>query len=87
MTVVIESPSGPQTMPVGKWTTVVMKDETAPSDQYRDDLGTILAFLLPIADDPGTLPAVQSAWKKVIDDLVAERDRSVGSHSSDTGPA
>jgi hypothetical protein len=35
---------------------VVPTEWTTPADQFRDDLGTIVAFLLPLLEDPGVLP-------------------------------
>lgn len=59
-------------------TSVIPKDVTAPEDHYRDDLGTVMAFVLILEGDPWTLPGVRAAWTKVRRDLEAERDRTFG---------
>ena len=56
---------------------VVPKDVTAPDDQYRDDLGTVMAFDLMLEGDPWTLPGVRAAWAKVRRDLEEEREPNV----------
>jgi len=61
----------------------VPKDVTAPDDQYRDDLGTIMAFVLMLEEDPWTLRGVRAAWTKVRHDLEAERDRTFGTRPNE----
>lgn len=48
---------------------VVPTDWTTPSDQFRDDLGTAVAFILRLTEDPTTLPAVRAWWTDVMEDL------------------
>lgn len=64
-------------------TSVIPKDVTAPDDHYRDDLGTVMAFVLILEGDPWTLPGVRAAWAKVRRDLEAERDRTFGTRPNE----
>jgi hypothetical protein len=48
---------------------VVPTDWTTPTDQFRDDLGTAVAFILRLTEDPTTFPAVRAGWSEVMDDL------------------
>jgi hypothetical protein len=61
----------------GRILNVVSKDPTAPDSHLRDDIGTAMAFIKTLHDDPGTLPGVKAAWAKVLEDLRWERDRVV----------
>jgi hypothetical protein len=50
-------------------THVVPTDYTAPDDQHRDDIGTLMAWLIAMRDDPGTLRGVRAVWDKALTDL------------------
>ena len=64
-------------------TSIIPKDVTAPDDHYRDDLGTVMAFVMVLEGDPWTLPGVRAAWTKVRRDLEAERDRTFGTRPNE----
>jgi hypothetical protein len=59
---------GPQSPGTGPVHSLIPTEWTTPDDQFRDDLGTIVAFVLRLAEDPTTLPAVRAGWSKVMAD-------------------
>jgi hypothetical protein len=63
---------GPQTAGSGPVGSSIPTEWTTPSYQFRDDLGTIVAFVLRLAEDPTTLPAVRAGWTRVMGDLKAQ---------------
>ena len=63
---------GPQGPGAGPVTSSIPTEWTTPKDQFRDDLGTIVAFVLQLAEDPATLQAVRAGWSKVMNDLKAQ---------------
>jgi hypothetical protein len=62
---------------------VIPTDATAPDDHFRDDLGTVMAFVLILEGDPWTLPGVRTAWATDRRDLEAERDRTFGTRPNE----
>lgn len=60
---------GPHADDAGGASSVIPTEWTTPTDHFRDDLGTIVAFPLRLVDDPATFPAVARGWASVMDDL------------------
>ncbi len=48
---------------------VIPTEWTTPADHLRDDLGTIVAFVLQRIESEVTLPAVKIGWTKVVGEL------------------
>jgi hypothetical protein len=60
---------GQQSLGTGPFHSSIPTESTTPDDQFRDDLGTIVAFVLRLAEDPTTLRAVATGWVSVMADL------------------
>jgi hypothetical protein len=49
-------------------------DWTAPPEQVKDDIGTLVAHILALTDDPDTRPAVRAVWYAFIAAVLRNRD-------------
>jgi hypothetical protein len=49
-----------------------LTDETAPPAHRADDAGFAMAWIMPLAEDQSTSPAVRKAWLSVLRSLASE---------------